>query len=284
MMRTLYKATFYIILLGISLLPPLVKGYDCSALVTSNTRCPPVAGPNRDYPNCLVPILSVSAFIQCADVQGPSAPEIRVLEILTDALQIPSCSPCALTNDIAEAARSSGPPGNFANYLCEQFRPVDAGMCCLQQCLGGNQREHSIEALCSGRVRDLTTAPQIQNCLSNAEDVSPTDDESGSSYSDSGAGSVYPSAVTTSSTDNEYPSRNDDPSSSAVAESSSDKLSSTRLFTLPTASAPATTSPSAPSSSATGIPNGGADSGRLAIHTDRVRRLAFAVLAMIAAF
>ncbi len=285
-MRTLYKATFYIILLGISLLPPLVKGYDCSALDTSNTKCPPVAGPNRDYPDCLVPAFSVSAFIQCADVQGPSAPEIKVLEILTDALQIPSCSTCPLAKDIAEAARSSGPPGNFAKYLCNQFRPVNAGMCCLQQCLRGIQPEHSIEAFCSRKFPDLTTAPLIQNCPSNAVAVSPNGDESGSSYSDSNPGSNHPSAVTTSSTDDEDPSSDDDdPSSPAVAESSNDETtSSTRSSAISSTAVPATTSPSAPSPETEGTPNGGADSGRRVTYTDWVKRLAFAVLPIVAAF
>ncbi|CAO1601803.1 hypothetical protein XANCAGTX0491_005439 [Xanthoria calcicola] len=300
MMRARYSATLSSIILAISVLPTLIEGYDCRNLevYANRDKCPTfqgstVPGPMVLYPMCLVSELSVSAFIQCADVTGPDAPtfgttrggdakQVTVLELLKEAVVIPACSNCRLAKYIQDAVDRHGPNPNFAEYLCDQFRPVDAGMCCLKECLRGIQPEHSIEAFCSRRFQDLTTAPLIQNCPSNAVAVSPTDDESGSS--DGVSGSDDPSA-TTSSTDDEDPSSDDDPSSSAVAESSIHKTtSSTRSSTIPTTSAPATTSPSAPSPSTSETPNVGANSGRGVRYTDRVKRLAFAVLPIVAAF
>ncbi|KAI4223283.1 MAG: hypothetical protein L6R36_005548, partial [Xanthoria steineri] len=240
MMRARYSATLSSIILAISVLPTLIEGYDCRNLevYANRDKCATfqgstVPGPMILYPMCLVSELSVSAFIQCADVQGPDAPtfgttrggnakEVMVLDLLKEAVVTPACSNCPLAKNIQDAANRHGPNPNFAEYLCDRFRPVDAGMCCLQQCLRGIQPEHSIEAFCSRKFPDLTTAPLIQNCPSNAVAVSPTGDESGSSYSDSNPGSDDPSPATTSSTDDEDPSSDDDPSSSAVAESSID--------------------------------------------------------------
>ncbi|KAI4087377.1 MAG: hypothetical protein LQ339_008911 [Xanthoria mediterranea] len=302
MMRARYSATLSSIILAISVLPTLIEGYDCRNLevYANRDKCPTfqgstVPGPMVLYPMCLVSELSVSAFIQCADVRGPDAPtfgttrggdakQVTVLELLKEAVVIPACSNCRLAKNIQDAANRHGPNPNFAEYLCDQFHPVNAEMCCLKECLHGIQPEHSIEAFCSRRFQDLTTAPLIQNCPSNAVAVSPTDDESISS--DGVSGSDDPSA-TRSSTDDEDPSSDDDPSSSAVAESSIDKPSSARSFTVPTTSPTAaigTTSPSSSSPETEGTPNAGADSGRLAIHTDRVKRLAFVVLPIIAAF
>lgn len=303
-MRARYSATLSSIILAISVLPTLIEGYDCRNLevYANRDKCPTfqgptVPGPTVLYPMCLVSELSVSAFIQCADVKGPDAPtfgttkggnakEVTVLELLNEAVLIPACSNCRLGKNIQDAVARHGPNENFAEYLCDRFRPVDAGMCCLQQCLRGIQPEHSIEAFCSRKFPDLTTAPLIQNCPSNAVAVSPNGDESGSSYSDSNPGSNHPSAVTTSSTDDEDPSSDDDdPSSPAVAESSNDETtSSTRSSAISSTAVPATTSPSAPSPETEGTPNGGADSGRRVTYTDWVKRLAFAVLPIVAAF
>ncbi|KAI4167723.1 MAG: hypothetical protein LQ346_009074 [Caloplaca aetnensis] len=73
-----YSAISEGILFALTLLPTLVKSYDCQLLANPlDKSCPILPGPKVDYPECLVAKLSVSAFIQCADAKGPDAPHVR---------------------------------------------------------------------------------------------------------------------------------------------------------------------------------------------------------------
>lgn len=284
--------------LALTLLPALVKSYDCGKLETIDRKCPMVPGPMASYPNCLVTEFSVSAFIQCADVKGPDAPQfgttkkgksgvVGALELLNDALNTIPCSYCPLAGNIRKAAEVKG-LGNFATYLCNQFHPLDAEICCLRQCLNGVQQEHSIEAFCNGRVNDLTNAPLVPpNCVSNAISDGSTSDGSEASDSDTGSGNGSSNSDTDSDDSSATSSRDKDTSTSATAKSSIANTPSTTSSTIPKTSPVAATSTTSTLSSpqeAQGTPNVGAKSGRRVIYIDSVRRLAFAVLPIIAAF
>ncbi|KAL8821749.1 MAG: hypothetical protein Q9223_000273 [Gallowayella weberi] len=286
-MLTPISLVSFSILLAFSFPPALVSGYDCKQLNTLDHRCPDHNGPRTDYPNCLVEKFSVSAFIACADTKGPDAPQfsrtqdgdeetVGVIEVLTDALDTPGCTQCPLAGNIQKAAQQHG-LGSFAKELCG-LRPVDAGICCLRECLGEVGQEHSIEAFCNGRVTDLMTAPLVPtNCVSNKEKDDTTSDGGDTSDSDAGSGngssngsnSREDSSTTTSSSGK-------DTSTSAAVVKTPSKTSST----IPTTSAmgnnaPATSTTSAPSTPQE-TPSVGAGSGRRATYLNRIQRLGFA--------
>lgn len=168
------------IFLIISLLPAVIS-YDCSQLSTSDTTCPSVPSPLH-YPLCAVNKFSVSAFIQCANAQGRDAPQFTLsvagnvkqvgpAELLSSALGTWRCTGCPL----AEKIQSVWQLSNFRKNLCD-YNPVDAGICCLRQCINRFQaplsapQEHSIEAFCGGKVDDLMNAPLLPvNCVDNRD-------------------------------------------------------------------------------------------------------------------
>ncbi|KAL8798945.1 MAG: hypothetical protein Q9182_006267 [Xanthomendoza sp. 2 TL-2023] len=285
-------ATFSI-LLALSLPSALVSGYDCNNLKTLDHRCPDHNGPRTSYPNCLVEKFSVSAFIACADVKGPDAPQfsrtqsgeqetVGVIDLLTGVLNTPPCSQCPLAGKIQKAAKEHG-PGSFARYLCG-LGPADAGICCLRECLGEVGQERSIEAFCSGRVTDLMAAPLVPtNCVSNRETDDTTGNGGGSSNSNtgsgngsSGGGNGREDSTTRASTNDKNTS-----TSTAVVKTPS-KTSSTVPITSSTGTnAPATGTTSAPSTPQD-TPSVRAGSGQQAIHLNRIQRLGFAVLPIIA--
>ncbi|KAI4220366.1 MAG: hypothetical protein L6R40_008683 [Gallowayella cf. fulva] len=300
-----FLTTFSSSLLGLLLLPILAQSYDCGQLNTLDRKCPIVPGPIASYPNCLVTKLSVSAFIQCADVKGPNAPRFQaikdgdsesvgVLDVLIDALNTVPCNYCPLAENIRKAADGRG-LGDFATYLCKQFHPVDAGICCLRQCLKGVSAEHSIEAFCNGRVKDLMNAPLVpSNCVSNEVRDDPTNGGHTTSNSDTGSGNGVTgsnnqgSDSDTNSDDSSASSSDQDTLISTSVTSSANNASSTTSSTPSTTStsvsnvaATGTTSASAPQE-AQGTPNGGADSGRGATYRDQMKRLCFALLPIVA--
>lgn len=303
-------STLSSIFLVLTLLLALVKSYDCGKLETIDRKCPMVPGPVASYPNCLVTKFSVSAFIQCADVKGPDAPQfgtvkkgksgiVGALELLNDALDTIPCSYCPLAGNIRKAAAGKG-LGDFATYFCNQFHPLDTGICCLRQCLNGVEQEHSIEAFCNGKVNDLMNAPPVlQNCVSNAVSDGSTHDGSGVSDNDngsrnegSGSGTGTGNGGSDSDTDSDdssatTSSSDKDTSTSTTAKSSVNNTPSTTSSTISTPSLAAQTdtrSTSSPPQVAQGTPNVGADTGRRATYIDRVKRLGFAVLPIVAAF
>ncbi|KAL8652123.1 MAG: hypothetical protein Q9210_002874 [Variospora velana] len=256
------------------------------------------------YPNCLVTKFSVSAFIACADVKGPAAPRFsstqkgksknfRVLNVLTDALNTISCSYCPLAENIRNAADGRG-LGDFASYLCNQFHPVDAGICCLRQCLQGVSAEHSIEAFCNGRVKDLMNAPLVpNNCVSNKVRDDPTnggDASSDSGVSDSNTDSGDESNSETNSNDSSTSLSEEDTTTStnvrSTANNTPSTTSSTPFTTSPTTSGAAATGTTSTSTleEAQGTSNRGADSGRRATYADQVKRLCIALLPIVAGF
>ena len=236
------------------------------------------------YPTCLVQKFSVSAFIQCADAKGPDAPQfaatqdgdaesLKALDVLTNAVSLLQCSACPLAANIQRAAREHGQT-DFTTYLCDQIHPVDAGMCCLRQCLQGIPQEHSIEAFCNGQRGDLMqTQPLVpNNCVSNAEV-----DNGGSTSDDNNSGGD-------SNTDD------DDESTTTAFSTTSSPVSTTRSPVSTTASSvnnPATTTATTTSSQVTPqeSPSTGAGSRMGAISADHMKKFGFAVVApLLAAF
>ncbi|KAG7009433.1 hypothetical protein G7Y79_00002g005480 [Physcia stellaris] len=274
-------------LVALCLLPRLVASYDCSQLSTMDQLCPMNGpGPTPQYPICQVKKLSVSAFIQCADdTKGPDAPQFQLpdedsdvgpLELLSKALDTPRCDACPLAGRLIQAANSYNKLGDFGNYLCNTLHPVDAGMCCLRKCLNGVLQEHSIEAFCNGNRGDLTMAPLVpNNCKpnGNVDSGASGNGDSGNSdpSNDDGDSSSSTGAAASSSTDE---SENTTPSttSSTMSTTSAAANDATTSSTTSTSTTPQTT------------PSSGADSGRLAIYGDRMKRLGIAAIPILAAF
>lgn len=287
-----------------------------------------VPGPAVSYPKCLVTKFSVSAFIQCADVKGLNAPQfsmtvggekksVGVIQLLTAALDTVACSSCPLAENIRRAADEYNKYSreNFVKYLCNQYHPTDAGMCCLRRCLNGLQPERSIEAFCRYNVNDLMIEEAICSARvtgsSNGVSDSGTNGDSGfqnsattndGGVSDSGTngdsgfqnnattdnGGVSDSDTGSNDSSATVPSGEGDFPTSKITDSSDDSTplttSATRSTTSPTvddATAINPTSTSAPQE-AQGTPNEGTDSGRRATYVDRVKRFGFAVLPIIA--
>ncbi|KAL9630881.1 MAG: hypothetical protein Q9164_006195 [Protoblastenia rupestris] len=279
------------ILLIFSLLPTLVKSYDCGRLESIDRRCPKVSGPMASYPNCAVTKYSVSAFIQCADVKGPDTPfqsvQGGVLKILTDALNTVPCSFCPLAENIRKAADGKGLLGNFAKYLCGQSHPLDEGICCLRQCLDGVQQEHSIEAFCDGRNSDLMNAPLVpQNCISNriVDDTTDDGDAASDSRTDTGSGvSVSGNSDSGSSGSGTGTGSSNTDTGSDDSSAPTSSISSTISTPSPEAAGGTTSTSSSPPQEAEGTTSVGSDSGKRVTYMDWVKILGFAVLPIIAA-
>ncbi|KAL8990240.1 MAG: hypothetical protein Q9169_008169 [Polycauliona sp. 2 TL-2023] len=309
-MPTLGYLALSAILLALGLQPSLVKSYDCENLQKINDKCPIAPGPRVSYPNCLVAKYSVSAFIQCADAEGPDAPtfaatqggepeSVSVLDVLTDAVNTVACESCPLAGNIRRAADKKGPNGNFAKFLCDQSNPVDAGICCLRECLNGVEQEHSIEALCSGRNSDLMNTPLVpQNCVSNkvaddstdgsdAVSESGADSDSGSSSS-SNAGSGDSDSDTITNSPASSSSSDDDTSTPTTDESSIDDTSSSTSSTSATPSNEAggdtTSASSPPPQEAEGASSVGSESGKRFTYMDYVKVLGATILPLLAMF
>ena len=173
------------ILLALSVLPPLIASYDCTARNLPNRQCDLTdSGSLGQYAECMIRQYSFSAFIQCANqlnvadftaTGGDSSKSASPLEILLDALFQadavadpiinPAVADCNLARNIQKAANEHG-DRPFATYLCNHYHPVDAGLRCLQIGLMVMAPEHSIETFCkgiSGRNKDLMNAPELQD-------------------------------------------------------------------------------------------------------------------------
>ncbi|KAL9598526.1 MAG: hypothetical protein Q9219_004428 [cf. Caloplaca sp. 3 TL-2023] len=245
-------------------------------------------GPMVNYPQCLVRKDSVSAFIQCADLQGPDAPEftltedgdantVRTLELLTTTLaDTPSCGNCPLAANIRKASDEHG-LGSFAKSLC-QLHPVDAGICCLRECLGGLPQEHSIEAFCSGSVNDLMNAPLVPlNCISNKINGNAAN---GEGSSDSGTAKDDSSPIVSSNGEPTPTSVDKD----SAADSPPSTTSSTVLETSPTVDTTVAIGTTSASSVSQETPSTGAGSRTRADSVHHMMRLGLAMLPMAAVF
>lgn len=254
-----------------------VKGYDCSQLKTNNHRCPIVNGPSVSYPTCLVTEFSASAFIQCADLKGPNAPQftltqagdhktVSVLELLSQALDRHSCDSCPLAGKIRRLAAQNG-LGNFATSLCN-LNPSDAGMCCLARCINGINLEHSIEVACSYTPFNLMNSPLVPDTCENSNG------QNGGGTGNNGDTTDYGGAEPASSTISE-----DFPVTSSYFEAAASTTLPTFFSTTssPVAAGSATSTTPLPSP-AQETPNVGAGSKRWRTLTDRVISLSFALL------
>ena len=238
------------ILLALSILPPLIASYDCSARNLPNRQCDlSDSGSLGQYAQCMVRQYSFSAFIQCANqlnvadftaTGGDSSKSASPLEILLDALFQadavadpiinPAVADCNLARNIQKAANEHG-DRPFATYLCNHYHPVDAGLRCLQIGLMVSAPEHSIETFCkgiSGRNKDLMNAPELQDA----------GDDTSSGGSDGGEDSTAADSTSEASTPVE------------TDTSSSDSTSSSAPSTVPQSAVP-TTSPLATSTTGT---------------------------------
>ncbi|KAL8679073.1 MAG: hypothetical protein Q9186_004613 [Xanthomendoza sp. 1 TL-2023] len=284
-MPTRNSLASFSILFALSLPSPLVSAYNCDQLSTNNQRCRDHNGPGTSYPNCLVEEFSVSAFIACADVQGPDTPRftrteggeqetVGVIELLTSALDTPSCSACPLAGNIRKAANEHR-EGSFAGYLCS-LNPVDAGICCLGQCLGEVGQERSIEAYCRGRAAELMAAPLLpKTCVSNRE----TDDTTANNNGDSSGGGGDTSNDDGSGDGNATGSSDEDASMSSTVIERPSTIASTIPTTSPVGNNAATTSTTSAPSTPQETPNIGAGARRGAAY---IQRLGLAILPIIA--
>jgi hypothetical protein len=262
-----------------SLLPALVDSFDCSKLINDN-KCPAnYQGSLTNYPECLVSQWGVSAFIQCATQKNaPQFPAgdhgngdtttISALEVLTNAINGPACDNRPIKGYIEMAAQHyGGDVGNFARYLCDQYHPLNAGMCFLRRCLNG-PAEHSIEALCAasaGNMPDLMDLPTLpKNC----------DQTSSGATSDKAA----PASETTDSS-------SDLTQLSTISDVSATSPTSSAISTTsPTAS----TAPSVTATSSSPTPratsNTAAILGQQSTYLDFLKRLGGAVFLILAIF
>lgn len=222
-----------------------------------------------------------------ATTTGGESDTLTPLQVLTNALDTPACSACPLAGNIMRAAREHGAVRTFVGYLCQELHPVDAGICCLRQCLNGVPQEHSIQAFCDGKVGDLMDAPLVPtNCVSNAEGGGATTDDGAGSNDDNntsgGGGGAGSSDGSETGGDNSSgaaaASSVIDESTPATVESSS--VESTTPSATSSTSATGTTSPTTPQSTPQATPNVGADARK---HVDRLKRLGFAVLPVVIA-
>lgn len=276
------------ILLTLSLLPALVRSYNCNNLNQPNwnTLCDhSVPGPMVSFPQCLVRQDSVSAFIQCADVTGYDAPSFSItedgeessvgpLDLLTATLSDSiACESCPLTGNIQKAAKAAGPyHQNFKRALCA-LRVVDAGMCCLYNCLGKVAQEHSIEAFCNQQVNDLTEAPLVpKDCKSNAVQ----DDTSDNGYTDGDDADDTSNGDTSSDDTNDY-------SFSSSSYTTAPSTVATTSPVLGTAAPTTMTSTQAPS--ATSNVGAGSRLGEQATsYVDRLKKLGLMAFPIMAVF
>ena len=136
------------ILVALSILPALVNGFDCSS-ISSGDSC---SDESRviGYSQCMLRTYSISAFIQCAsqsDAADFSATtdddggmkDISATDVLTNGLDpngipLPGCGNVPLARNIVRTANEHG-SANFARYLCDQYHPLNAGLCRLRNCL-----------------------------------------------------------------------------------------------------------------------------------------------------
>lgn len=239
------------ILLAFSILPALVNGYDCKS-IGSQSECSKSNGLN-DYSTCMVRTYSISALIQCANQNNApiftantdstdGTKDISAAEVLTYALQTdlgvpyPGCT-VPLTTNIPKAAREHGSV-NFGKYLCNQYHPLDSGLCGLRLCLLNfinAPQEHSIEAFCSGDMQDLMKAPTLPDTCGGdpSHNVGPS-----AAASSSDASSSTDNAISTSSGTTQPSSPSTVPTTSPTASSATPPSSTT---TSPTPQATQTT-------------------------------------------
>ena len=200
------------ILFALTILPALVNGYDCTSM--SNSDSCSDSSSLTGYSSCMVNKYSISAFIQCASQNG--APDftattddnggtksISALDVLTHAvttsngLPAPGCGSCPLATNIPKAAGEHGSE-NFAKFLCNQYHPLDAGLCCLRNCLlvsPAAPKEHSIKAFCSDNRQDLMNEPTLpDSCGADPSDVAPAAAASQSDASSTTEDAISPSS------------------------------------------------------------------------------------------
>jgi len=228
------------ILLAFSILPALVNGYDCKS-IGSQSECSKSNGLN-DYSTCMVGTYSISALIQCANQNNApiftantdstdGTKDISAAEVLTYALQTdlgvpyPGCT-VPLTTNIPKAAHEHGSV-NFGKYLCNQYHPLDSGLCGLRLCLLNfinAPEEHSIEAFCSGDMQDLMKAPTLPDTCGGdpSHDVGPS-----AAASSSDASSSTDNAISTSSGTTQPSSPSTVPTTSPTASSATPPSSTT---------------------------------------------------------
>ena len=178
------------LIFALHMLLALAADYDCNL---SNNECSQGGESDQNgYSVCMVRQYSVSAFIQCASQEetpdftavddDEATTDISALEILTNAASAPACGDCPLAQNIQKAANEHGSE-TFSTYLCDTYHPVNSGLCCLRNCLLSFPREHSINAVCSGKNSNLMNAPeQPESCGGD-----PNDGSSGAQSGDASA-------------------------------------------------------------------------------------------------
>ena len=141
-------STFNIILVALSILPAFVNGYDCSS-ISSSDSCSDESSV-IGYSQCMLKRYSISAFIQCASQSDAAdfsattnddggSTDITATEVLTNALTpngipLAGCGDVPLAGNILKTANQHGSV-NFAKFLCDQYHPLNRGLCRLRNCL-----------------------------------------------------------------------------------------------------------------------------------------------------
>jgi len=214
--------------------------------------------------------------------------DISAIDILTKSVSEARCSECNLASNLQKAAAANRGTKSFAEYLCDQYHPVDIGpkgdgasdsgpgICCLRECRAGGAREHSIRDFCAGNRRDLMSEKTLDDeCGGDPADYG----RSQSSEANTLTSSVE--AAATSTDDSSTMEETTSPSSES-APSSSFSSSVSPGKTVANGAAQATGTSTAPTARATSS-TGAALGQRMAV-ADRLNTLGLALLPILAIF
>ena len=233
---------------------PNPPGYHCAFEPPSG--CGPDAT-SPAYNDCLVRDSSVSEFIQCANETSTIGDDddqksLNALNVLVSAIKIPACNKCKARAAFTDYQSLKEKSVKLANYLCGKVD--DSDICCLSNCIGARQPEHTLKGICKNDNVNLWDNDQI-DCGDSDDGEGgggggDSDDDGGAAASssttvaDASKPTVTPSKSLNVATQTTLPPQSVTPSTS---------LSTTAQTTLPTqtaTSSPAGSSSSSSSSSA----------------------------------
>ena len=228
---------------------PNPPGYSCAFEPPSG--CGPDAT-SPAYNDCLVRDSSVTEFIQCANETSTIGDDddqksLNALNVLVSAIKIPACNKCKARTTFTDYQSLKEKSVKLANYLCGKVD--DSDICCLSNCIGARQPEHTIKGICKNDDINLFDNDGI-DCGGDSDDGEggggggDSNDDGGAAASssatvaDASKPTVTPSTSLKTATQTTLPPQSVTPSTS---------LSTTAQTTSPTQTA--TSSPAGSSSS-----------------------------------
>ena len=234
---------------------PNPPGYHCAFEPPSG--CGPDAT-SPAYNDCLVRDSSVSEFIQCANERSTIGDDddqksLNALNVLVSAIKIPACNKCKARAAFTDYQSLKDKSVKLVNYLCGKVD--DSDICCLSNCIGARQPEHTLKGICKNDDVNLFDNDGI-DCGGDSDDGEgggggggDSDDDGGavasssSTVADASEPTVTPSTSSKIATQTTLPPQSVTPSTS---------LSTTAQTTLPTQTATSSPAGSSSSSSSAG--------------------------------